>query len=521
MSKRTDLEQAIAAQEQLRGSVSDAVVDASITALRQQLEALDPATPDEQRKLVTVLFADLAGWTKMSEQMDPEDVQTIQQAYFAAVTPAIEKHGGAVEKYIGDAVLAVFGVPQAHEDDPERAVRAALAMQDAIADLNDSLAASGSPTSDLLFLRLRIGIHTGLVVSAVDADWRFRHHRRHRQSGQPPGERCPAGYGADQRRDTQARRPCFRDRSSRTHPGQGKNAANSRLPGAFGQVARRHKLRGVTGLDSPLVGRETEFAALQQALNRLQHGIGGVVTIVGEAGIGKSRLVAELRKSQATSDRRSPTSDLWIEGRCLSFGATIPYLLWLDVLRSALGVTLDDSPDIVKERLRKWVHNLCPDQFDAVYPYLARLLSLPLEAEMLIELAELDGQTLKHRTFEAVETAITCTADRQPLVLVCEDLHWTDPSSLELLRYLLQRLADTPVLFVCVSRIRKDHDVWKLFDEIRQTFSEQHTALFLKPLSPDSSDILVTNLLHGDALPPALQDRILRRLRVIPFSSRK
>ncbi len=164
MSKHTDLEQAIAAQEQLRGSVPDAVVDASIAALRQQLEALDKGTPDEQRKLVTVLFADLAGWTKMSEQMDPEDVQAIQRAYFATVTPAIEQHGGAVEKYIGDAVLAVFGVPKAHEDDPERAVRAALVMQDAMSDLNDSLPTSDLSTSDPLVLRLRIGIHTGLVV---------------------------------------------------------------------------------------------------------------------------------------------------------------------------------------------------------------------------------------------------------------------------------------------------------------------------------------------------------------------
>ena len=128
MSSRTDLEQAIAAQEAHAGKpVADAVVDASIAALRQQ-RRLWAGTPDEQRKQVTVLFADLAGWTKMSEQMDPEDVQAIQRAYFATVTPAIKQHDGAVEKYIGDAILAVFGVPKAHEDDPERAVRAALAM---------------------------------------------------------------------------------------------------------------------------------------------------------------------------------------------------------------------------------------------------------------------------------------------------------------------------------------------------------------------------------------------------------
>ena len=509
------LQQTIAALEAQRAVLGDVVVDEAIAALREK-HAPQVSMTDEQRKLVTVLFADLAGWTKMAEQMDPEDVQAIQRAYFAAVTPAIEQHGGAVEKYIGDAVLSVFGVPQAHEDDPERAVRAALTMQHAISDLNDSLPTSDLPTSDLPSLRLRIGIHTGLVVAAIDADGDFVitgdtvNLASRLESAARPGTVLIS--------EITHKLVAHTFETAAVEPIQAKGKTQP-IP-AFQVLTVKpesHKLRGITGLDSPLVGRETEFAALQQALNRLQSGIGGVITIVGEAGIGKSRLVTEIRKSHTNSDLRPPASFLWLEGRCLSFGATIPYLLWLDALRSALAVTLDDSPDIVKERLQKWVHDLCPDQFGAVYPYLARLLSLPLEAEMLIELAELDGQTLKHRTFEAVETAISCTAKQRPLVLVCEDLHWADPSSLELLRYLLQRLADTPVLFVCVSRIRKDHDVWKLFDEIRLTYSEQHTALLLKPLSPVSSDALVTNLLHGDALPPALQERILSKAEGNPF----
>jgi class 3 adenylate cyclase len=134
LTEHEQLDLAIAALEAQRESLGDVVVDASIAALRKQMAELEPQ--DERRKLVTVLFADLAGWTSMSEQMDPEEVREIQDAYIEAVTPPIQKFGGSVEKYIGDAVLAVFGVPQAHEDDPERAVRAALGMHGTLAELN-------------------------------------------------------------------------------------------------------------------------------------------------------------------------------------------------------------------------------------------------------------------------------------------------------------------------------------------------------------------------------------------------
>ncbi|MCB0230277.1 MAG: adenylate/guanylate cyclase domain-containing protein, partial [Anaerolineae bacterium] len=138
--------------------------------LRKQLAELEASPPDEQRKLVTVLFADLAGFTALSERMDPEEMRELQDAYFAAIAKPIEDYGGSVEKYIGDAVLAVFGVPETHEDDAERAVHAALAMQGALDNLNRRRASEGEETSPL---RLRIGIHTGLVVSRVDEDGDF------------------------------------------------------------------------------------------------------------------------------------------------------------------------------------------------------------------------------------------------------------------------------------------------------------------------------------------------------------
>ena len=522
MSERTELGQAIAILEAQRSSLGDAVVDTSVAALRKQLAELDAAPPEEQRKLVTVLFADLAGWTTISERLDPEEVRQVQDAYFAAVTTPIKTYGGSVEKYIGDAVLAVFGVPAAHEDDTERAVQAALAMQQAMGELQMAgLQVKTSPDlqpADLppATLQLRIGIHTGLVVSTVDADGDFvvtgdtvNLTARLQAAAEPDTVLVSA--------DTHkliAHAFEMQDLGTILLKGKAEPVQVFRV---VGQASIPSKLRGVAGLDSPLVGRQAEMAALNEALERLKRGVGGIVTIVGEAGIGKSRLVTELRKSQQSTDHPSPGTVNWLEGRSLSYGANIPYLLWLDLLRRALGVTLDDAPELVDERLQTWLRGLYPDHFATVYPYLARLMSLPLEAEMLAHLAELDGPALKQRTFQAAEIAFKCAAKRQPLVLVCEDLHWADPSSLELLERLLPLTDHVSLLVVCVFRPYLDHESWKVRETASRDYHHRYTDLWLQPLSAADSEALVGNLLRVDALPQALRWRILGRAEGNPF----
>ncbi|MEZ4769747.1 MAG: ABC transporter substrate-binding protein [Caldilineales bacterium] len=490
------------------------------------LRSPETALPDEQRKLVTVLFADLAGWTALGEQLDPEEVQAIQRAYFDAVTPPIEQHGGSVEKYIGDAVLAVFGVPQAHEDDPERAVRAALAMQDAVAALNTTLATSSNSSSALLTsvllpsvplpLSLRIGVHTGLVVSSVDESGDFVvtgdtvNLASRLQSAAEPGTVLISAEThrlAGSAFETEAVGPLAVKGKAEPVSAWRVLAIKPAAP----------KLRGIAGLDSPLVGRAAEMTALREALNYLQRGVGGIVTVVGEAGIGKSRLLAELRKSQQLSDQRPAITVHWLEGRCLSFGATIPYLLWLDVLRSALEVSLDDPSEEVIGRLRAWTENFCPDRISDVFPYLARLMSLPLDAETLADLTELDGQTLKQRTFQAVEIALTCAAYRQPLAVVLEDLHWADPSSLELLQHLVPLIDRSALLLILVFRPHADHGSWIVRETAGRDYHHRHTDLWLQPLSAADSEALVGNLLRVDALPQSLRWRILGRAEGNPF----
>ena len=297
------LQQTIAALEAQRLVLGDTVVDDAIAALREKHTATR-STTSEQRKLVTVLFADLAGWTRMASIMDPEDVQAIQRAYFEAVTPAIKKHGGAVEKYIGDAVLAVFGIPQAHEDDPERAVRAALAMQAAIAVFNDNSTTSATltsdpPTSDHLELRLRIGIHTGLVLATL---------------GQRQEDFVVTGNtvnlasrleGAALPGDVLISHATYRHvRGLFDMEPQGplvvkgkKEPMQTYLVQGVRTRSFRDESRGVAGIETHMVGRDAEFLFLQNTLQDVMaDGDLRMITVVAEAGVGKSRLLFELEQ---------------------------------------------------------------------------------------------------------------------------------------------------------------------------------------------------------------------------------
>jgi predicted ATPase len=263
------------------------------------------------------------------------------------------------------------------------------------------------------------------------------------------------------------------------------------------------KARSIAALESPLVGRDAEFGALQEALQRLQAGVGGIVTIVGEAGIGKSRLVAELRR------QASPVGVRWVEGRCLSYGGSVAYLPWRDMMQGLLGMPADASPVALRTALQEQVRHLCPGSFDDVAPYQGRMMSLPLESEAEARLFGLDAEALKFLTFRAVERVVEAVADASPLVLVCEDLHWADATSIELLEHLLGLTDRVSLLLICAFRPHREHACWGIREAAIRLFHHRHTALWLEPLSVAESQALLGNLLRVEALPRALGERIL------------
>ncbi len=517
-----------------------------------------PKTEAERRQL-TVMFCDLVGSTALSHQLDPEDLRDVNRAYQDACKSAIERYDGFVARYMGDGVLVYFGYPQAHEDDAERAIHSGLSVIDAMSELNETF-------GDKLEIELgvRIGIATGLVVVGDLIGEGASQERA--VVGKTPNLAARLQGMADTNKiviasntyDLAGRRFEYKDLGikevkgfpkpvrvwqvvapsavqSRFEARQGRTLTAfvgrepelqtlihgwSQAKGGEGQVVLVSGEPGIIGLESPLVGRETEFRALQQVVERLQTGVGSFVTLVGEAGLGKSRLVAELQTWQSITQNLKPETrnPNWVEGRCLSFGGSIAYLLWLDVLRRLLSVTAEDPPIAVRDVLHEQVEALCPDRFDDVFPYLARLMSLPLADEVETVLNGLGSKGLKFGTFRAVQTLIESTArQRGSLVVVCEDLHWADPTSLELLEQLLSLTDQAPLLFICLFRPETEHGCWRIKETAARQYRHRHTDLWLEPLSATESERLVDNLLHVEELPPGLGQRILDHAEGNPF----
>ncbi|MCP4543358.1 MAG: AAA family ATPase, partial [Chloroflexi bacterium] len=513
MNEQEQLEQAIQALEAQRAILGDAVVKAALGPMRRQLTELEEKqtapTLKGERKLVTVMFADISGFTALAETIDPEAVRDLMNGCFERLVPIVEKYGGTVDKFMGDEIMALFGAPVAHENDPERALRTALEMVDTLAEFNVERDTN---------LALHFGINTGTVIAGGLGT-------RKRQEYTVMGDTVNVAsrleniseqgeilVGPDTYRLTA---PLFEFETLEPVRVKGKAKpvpvyhllATKVVPG---------RVRGIAGLESPLVGRETEFRALQEAVKRVWAGEGSIITLVGEAGLGKSRLVAELRES--TDQRIDEFTNLqWVEGCCLSYGGSIAYLLWLDVLRGLLGVTPDTEPLAVRDILNRRVTALCPDDFDDIFPYLARLMALPLEVKDEAMVRDLDGESLKLRTFRAVETLFKRAAEQSPLVIVCEDLHWADPTSIELLERLLDLTNRVSLLLLCILRVEKEHDCWRIKEAAAQPHRHRHTDLWLNPLSAAESKTLVGNLLHVEDLPQDLRERILSHAEGNPF----
>jgi len=462
-----------------------------------------------ERRVVTILFSDVKGSTPMTQELDPEDLMEVMEGALDVLIEPVTHYEGTLARLMGDAVLAFFGAPIAHEDDAERACRAAL---DIIAEAQH-YAARLAQQRGISGFNVRVGIHTGLVVvGEVGADLRVGYTAVGDAVSVASGIQAAAEPGTVLITEDTHRlvAPLFETETL----GPIHIVDRAELVLAYRVLASADvvgKGRGIAGLSSPLVGREAEISRLREALQHLQAGVGGIVTIVGEAGIGKSRLVAELRREADPLDVR------WVEGRCLSYGESMAYMPWVDMLHGLLDMSVRDTPGESREALRRFVEVLCPDHSDEVYPFLGRMMSLPLEDEVEERLAGLQPEGLQVLTFRAVERVLETVASDGSVVLVCEDLHWADTSSLELLEQVLGLTDRASLLLICAFRPYTEHGCWTLRETIARLHRHHHTDLWLESLSAADSEELVDNLLEVEALPRLLRRRILDHAEGNPF----
>jgi class 3 adenylate cyclase/tetratricopeptide (TPR) repeat protein len=538
----SQLEAAIAAQETLRPTLGDAVVDAAITVLQAQLSALrDLRRPGEtkpldynrphsytpkyladkilttrssiegENKIVTVMFADVANSTAMFEKLDPEAVHEIMDRCFHLLMDEIHRYEGTINQFLGDGVMALFGAPIAHEDHAQRACQAALAIRKALETYGEDLKNRYG-----IDFNMRIGLNSGpVVVGAIGDDLRMDYTAKGDTVN--TASRLESASTAGQilvSRDTyRLAREAFTFLAMEPIRVKGK-----RDPLIVYELHRSRiapgKARGLRDLSYAFVGRDHDMAKLKDIFAGHMAGRGQIVVVSGEAGIGKSRLLSELKRDITSREEVN-----WLEGRCLAYTSSVSYGPFLDLIRNHAGIRDEQSEDATRRRLDLAVNQFFPGDAEAK-AIIASLMLLRLSSEEIDLLKGIQGELLRQRIFSLMASFFAKLAEEHPTILVIEDSHWADATSLELIEHLVPLTERMPLAIICVSRTETSEtsQAWvKLTTKLRERSSDRFTNITLEPLSVLGSLEMVGRLLSIESLPLALKELISSRAEGNPF----
>jgi class 3 adenylate cyclase len=465
-----------------------------------------------ERRIVTALFADVVGSTSLTSQMDAEDWTAIMNRAFDLIMPAIYHYEGTIARLMGDALLAFFGAPVAHEDDPQRAVRAGLDILATVAEYAAEIRKQYG-----IDFAMRVGLNTGpVVVGEVGSDLVYEYTAmgdainlaaRLQSAARPmtvligentyrfiaPLFEC-TDLGKINVKGIQEPIQVYEVKEPKNVPGT---------------------LRGLTGIQTTMVGRQDELARLLQLTQIVQAGIGRVVIISGEAGLGKSRLILELKR--ATHDSPASSNLAWAEGHCLSYGQGLAYHLLADLTRGIIAAPASASALEMLAALKRFCAGLFGDDDLNVYPFLANLLSLDVEGPAKEKVSNQDPQSLQMGYLNALRQLLSALAAQKPLVIVLEDIHWADPSSIELLTQLIALVKEAPLLFCLLTRPDYSSPGWRLARAAHEMLGTSLEEIHLTSLSEAETNALVVNLLKENNLPENLQGLILKKSEGNPF----
>jgi class 3 adenylate cyclase len=437
-----------------------------------------------ERRIVTVLFADVVGSTSLAEGMDPEEWTEIMDSAFGLMIDPIRRLDGSVTRLMGDGLLALFGAPIAHEDDPERAVLAGLDMLVGLEPLRRDLASRG------LEFNIRVGLNTGLaVVGQIGPSGSGEYTAMGDAVNLAARMEQTAVAGSLQ--VTEATYHAVRNRVEAEALGpiavKGKD-----LPVAAYRIRRVLPAGSDPGERGPLVGREEEVATLGQALDTLHRGIGGVVVLVGEAGLGKTRLIAELRRmAEGTIG-----TEFWLESRGVSYDSVRPMALIMQRIHQLYGLEAGATPDEIRRAVSP-MHEARPEIVDEM----VATIDAGLTARRAGDDDAVGGSELKQRSMDVFLDSISAYAAQNPLVLVFDDLQWADSVSVEVIEHALSSVDRLPVLFVWGLRPDRDSGGWRLKQIAESKFPHRYQEMALMPLSREASTELLGALHDSDSGP--------------------
>lgn len=510
MTDRQQLEQAIAAQEGLRGIIDDAIIDTTIAAIRRQMESLEPAAePVSRRVLASVLFLDLAGHTRLMQGRDPEEIYEIIDRALQRLAEPVARFGGRIVRYQGDGFKAVFGLPVARENDPDNAVRAAL---DILATAT-VIAGELETTHNLSGFAARVGIDTGLVLVGGGTE------------GEDAVTGLPVNLAA---RLESAAEPNTALISHHTYqhirgvfdlePLEPIPAKGFDAPVPVYRVLRvkprsfRTRRRGVEGVVTRMIGRDAEFRLLQEEYQRFSAGRESrTVLIVGEAGLGKSRLIYEF---EAWVDLQPQFVQLY-RGRARLETQSQPFGLLRDLFSFRWAIHDDDRVTVVGEKIRAGLQAIMGEEHTGEMEahLIGHLLGFNFTASPFVEPLRGNPAQLRDQALFYITAYLTAAVAREPVMILLEDLHWADDSTLSVIETLSDGLAGAPLLIVGAARptLFERHPGWM---ENCPTLRR----IDLRQLTGEDSHALVAEILQRvEAMPEPLRDLIVSRAEGNPF----
>lgn len=507
------IQTAMQALEAQRSVLGDTVVDLALDSMRRKLEALSLQTAqrEQQRKQVTVMFADISGFTSLSESMDAEDITDLMNEVWQNLDSIIEKYGGRIDKHIGDAVMAVWGVEIAREDDPERAIRCGLEM----------LKSAFAPETKRPSLQLRIGINTGpVLLGDVGSTQEFTamgdtvNTANRLQNAAQPNSLL---ISHDTYRHV---RGLFKVRALDPLAVKGKSdllrvySVEAARPSAF-----RTLTRGVEGVETRMIGRENELQILQNEFETsLTTPSTSMVTILGEAGLGKSRLIYEFNNWIELLPFQIQT----LKGRATQQNTAVPASLLRFMLSGYFNLLESDPSDILLEKLTQGLCKLWTSEeqhnCNEAAVILGTWLGFKFPATPYHTTIN-DARELHQRALNYLSLLFRSLAEYMPTLILLEDIHWADERSLEAIQWVFNAAQDLPILIVALARpsLLETHPNW-VEQNAAPLQTNRHTVIELHPLSQQDSQLLVAEILQkAPAIPPHLFELIIERSEGNPY----
>jgi class 3 adenylate cyclase/tetratricopeptide (TPR) repeat protein len=517
--ERNRLDRAIAALEASRAQLGDEVVDIAVSSLRDKLAGLESGSRalhvPQQRKLVTVLFADMSGFTAMSETMDHEIVNDVINSLWSRVDKAIHDHGGRIDKHIGDAIMALYGTPTAHEDDPERAIRSALQIQSEILKWKRELSEKlSSYRTQIQNIQLRIGINTGpALLGTVGTVGEYTAIGDTVNLAQRLEAAAPKGGILISHETHQHVRGIFEVSALEPIMVKGKREpiqvyrVNGLKPRSF-----RDTTRGLEGIETRTIGREEELARMKDAFEKtVSQRTTHLISLVAEAGIGKSRVLFEFGKWLDTQNQPAQI----FKGRAAQETSQIPYSLLRGILSSAFEIQENDRAAVARQKLERGIQRYTSIQEIATLyaHFIGHLIGLDYSTSKHLKGILSDARQVRDLAFHYGAEFIADVAHDHAVVIFLEDIHWADSGSLDFFEALMSKQPDLPLLLVGLTRSA-------LFEQRSDwgTGPVQHLSLNLLPLSEADTRLLVAEILQKvPVIPEVLTNMIVQKAEGSPF----